>query len=253
MAGTHIRFKHFTGCLIAGGFIFSHAVLAHTGHWFLNINSGLGASKIGQDNTLTLYTSSSPIQTNTYTANNSYRFAGSLGIGGGYRFNLPRNMQFLLGASASYVGGTSEGVVHPMTNIGANFDTLNYHYDANSYMLMVEPSVIFHTVSNWQPFVGIGLGVSWNELSNYYETAPAGSTATPGPLAFGNQTTRSFAYAPSVGVVHPLNNHTSIELAYRYINAGNAHLNTLSNQETSQRIQSGDISTHLVTFGLLFS
>lgn len=254
MSGTRTRFKHVCGYLLAGGgIILSHSVFANTGNWFLNINSGLGTSEIGSNSTLTLYNTSSPVQTNTYTPNKAYRFAGSLGVGGGYRFHLPRNMQFLLGASASWVGGTSEGVVHPMVNVASDFDTLNYHYDADSYILMLEPSIVCNTASNWQPFVGFGMGVSWNELSHYYETVPSGSTATPGPLAFRHRITTAFAYAPSVGVIHPLNKNTSIELSYRYINVGNAHLNTLENQETAQRIQSGDIGTHLFTFGLIFS
>ncbi len=242
---------HYLLCLSL--FLFSHAAVS--GNWFGSVNLGGGVSRIGQTETLTLFTSSSPGITDTYEANGNNRSAGLLGIGGGYRFNSIQNLQFALGVSASYLAYSTVdgGIVHPLVNVAPDFDTLNYHYDVESYLFMVEPTLLFPCQFGWRPFISIGLGVALNRLFNYTESTPPGSTAGPSMFPFRDHTTTRFAYTPRIGIEHALSDHTLIQVGYQYIHAGDAALGTAANQETNQHITSGQLNTHLVAINLLFS
>ncbi len=227
---------------------------AFADHWYGSFDIGGGVSSIGEDNTLTLFTSSSPIETNRYSVDRKYQATALIGAGGGYRFDVMPQLELALGASASYVTyDTVNGTVHPLVNIAPNFDVMSFSYDAESYLLLFEPTLIYSIECPWRLFLKPSVGVSWNKLYNYSETRVPGSTTVPGPVSFRSKTQTSFAYAPSIGVEYAINPHSSVQIGYQYLNAGDASLGKLPNQETNQHINAGTLSAHLVVVNLLFT
>jgi len=227
---------------------------AFAGYWYGSFDIGAGVSEVGKNNTLTLFTSSSPIETNSYIVNRKYRATGLLtGVGGGYRFDVIPKMELALGASASYLSYDSvDGTVHPLVNIAPDFDVMNFNIDAESYLLLFEPAFIFPIECSWRFFLKPSVGVAWNKLS-YDEYRTPGSTTVPGPFSFRSRTQTSFAYAPSIGLEYAINAHSSAQIGYQYINAGNVTLGTMQNQETNQHIDAGTLSAHLVIVNILFT
>jgi hypothetical protein len=230
---------------------------AFSGDWYGGLIAGGGVSRVGQDNTLTLFTSTSPIKTDSFIVDPVYKSAGLFGITAGYRFCenycVQPSMRPAIGISALYLTDAKvKGVLHPLVNVAPDFDTLNFTYHHKSFILMLTPQIIFQPRLNWHPFVALGLGVSWNKLSDYEESSPIGSTATPSPNFFGSHTTASFAYAPSIGIEHFLNEHTMGRIEFQYLNVGNAHFSKLVDQETNQHYKAGQRRAYLAVFSLLF-
>jgi opacity protein-like surface antigen len=247
-----VSFTHIQSIIFLCFCFFSHTAFA--GYWYGSVDLGGGVSSIGEDNTITLFTSSSPTETNRYSVDQKYQATALIGLAGGYRFDVMPKMELALGASASYLTyATVNGTVHPLVNLAPDFDVMSFSYDAESYVLLFEPTLIYSLECPWRLFLKPSVGVAWNKLLNYTESRIPGSTTVPGPFSFRSHTQTSFAYAPSIGIEYAMTPHSSVQVGYQYFNAGDASLGTLPNQETNQQINAGTLSAHLVVVNLMFT
>ena len=181
------------------------AQTASANHWYANLDAGIGATSIGQSQTLREFNTPAPGVTDTYSVNKQSNAAGMLAVGGGYQFAFPSNWLLNLGGELQYITNNSiEGTVHPLVNVAPNFDTLNFSYNVDSVLVMAKPTLIYVTSGSWYPYVTLGLGLSWNSASNYHETTPVGSTAAPGLFPYRDGTQCRFAFEPGIGVQHSL-------------------------------------------------
>ncbi len=195
----------------------------------------------------------SPFVTNEYDADNDLEVGplGGIGIGHTWLFN-PQVAGFFSLAGYYVNFDKVEGTEHPFVNAGSDFDTLSYQFRAESFAMLAEGRV-FYTPHALQPFVLVGLGVSWNELYKYSEApSSAASTAEPVPNAFGDHTEASFAYEVGVGVQYNSGcgfsctdpaNAWKVLLDYRYMNLGKAQLGGFPNSSLNNSIKVSDLAT----------
>ena len=193
---------------------------------------------------------------NTYDTNTATNVNGMAGLTYGRVFHLKHDLAITIGPSLYYSNMDQvNGTEHPFSNAG-NFDTLNYHYSADSWSLMAESKLVYEKYQ-WQPFITGGIGPSWNRLSSYGEVPTDSSgSATANPSVFKNNTQAQFAYDVGFGVQrifyrdakHNVSYRAS--LAYRYFNFGSGQLSPASISTTGQAIKVSTLDTNAILFGV---
>lgn len=198
--------------------------------------------------------------TNGYDADQETSTAPLAGIGLGHTFVDVFQQPFSIAVGlAGYIINYDEieGVEAPFVNGGGPFDTLNYQFSAESYIAMLESRFIY-TRYTWNPFLLVGIGVSWNHLYDFEDTAtnPNGS-ATPSPASqFDSDTQAAFAYELGVGVQHTLFEdkklkiNWSVALAYRYLSMGEGELDESPLQTADQHLKVDNLHTNAVLLTL---
>lgn len=94
---------------------------------------------------------------------------------------LSNEAKVYFGAEASYLHNDNlSGNIHPATNLAPNIDTLRYHFRLDSAALLVNAKVVKENMlKTWGGYLKVGLGGSYNHLSNYHATIPPGSGTVP--------------------------------------------------------------------------
>ena len=80
-------------------------------------------------------------------------------------------------------------------------------------------------MDNWylRGFVGAGIGASYNTIHDFKDTCSIVSVCTGGSVATGKDNSKwNFAWALHAGVAYKVTNAFAVELAYRYVNLGDA-------------------------------
>ena len=224
----------------------------------ITLSGGLTISSLSNGNQ-SVVIDSDPIfgTTNTYNTQKSTQVSGMGGIAYSRLFHFKHDMSVTIGPALYYTNMDEvSGIEHPSTNYAPDYDTLNYHYSADSVSLMAESRAIYEKY-NWQPFATVGIGPSWNRLYDYSEvpTDPNGS-ALAAPAVFRNNTSAQFAYEAGVGIqrLFPANEKHRIAyrlaLSYRYFNFGSGELKAASTQTTNQALKVNTLDTQAVLLSL---
>ncbi|STX28824.1 Uncharacterised protein [Legionella beliardensis] len=174
--------------------------------------------------------------TNNYHTSRESHWQGFWGGGFNQTFSgFLNNVSLSLGlAGYSLSLGKVQGIEYPFVNEGL-FDTLNYRFQVENKLLLVESYLAYSAWNNWQPFLLAGIGKAWNHLYNYqeYPTHPASSAATS--QLFNDNKHQDFSYELGLGLQYHLladksrKMNYSASLGYRYFNLGEGKLG-LSNQ-----------------------
>lgn len=194
--------------------------------------------------------------TNTYVSNTHSSWGELMGVGLGTIYPLSHHIHLILGPAAYFIDlGRGKGLEHPFSNAG-NFDTLDYRFFAQSYLLLLESRFIY-TATQWQPFIVAGAGVAWNQLYDYEEEATdPGSSAAPALAVFRHHTMSNFAYELGFGVNHPLfvDKKRGIlygaALEYRHFNVGAGKLSPSLIETTNQTLQVGTFRVNSILLSL---
>lgn len=102
----------------------------------------------------------------------------------------------------------------------ASNDTYNYRYQTQSQQLLAESKLYWIAKENIQPFLMLGIGVSFNKTSNYQTSVPPFLEFTP---EFSNHTQTNFTYAVGPGIDINLSKSFQIGVAYRFTDLGSAN------------------------------
>jgi opacity protein-like surface antigen len=148
--------------------------------------------------------------------------AGSFDLGVGYRFNNWLRAD-ITGEYRSK--STLRGSVYgKFTAFGGTFsDVDNYSANVSSLVFLANAYVDLGTWWCITPFIGAGIGTSYNHLSSFRDdglTTFNGLTAGTQFAANGDKT--NFAWAAHAGLAYHVNQNFTIELAYRYLDMGTA-------------------------------
>lgn len=186
--------------------------------------------------------------TNHYKSD-SYN-AGSylLGFGVSKHYKtLSNGMKVYIGAELSYLQNDNlGGNIRPATNLAPNIDPLRYHFRLDSAAVLVNAKIVKENVfKSWGGYLKLGLGGSYNHLSNYHETIVPGSGTSPMLAPFASNNNFDVAFSAGFGVSKELKKG-KIEVGYRYLNNGRGRLGTTPVQTTSQTIKTGMIGSHMV-------
>jgi opacity protein-like surface antigen len=145
-----------------------------------------------------------------------------IGIGVGYQWNSWLRTD----VTAEYRTSTKGKAIGSYTEFcpgGRCFDV--YDFDHQSSVFLVNAYVDLGTWWCLTPFVGVGVGGARHNISSIHDVGfvADGTTGFGLPeLGKDDHTTWDFAWALHAGVGYNVSNNLKFELAYRYLNMGNA-------------------------------
>jgi opacity protein-like surface antigen len=129
-----------------------------------------------------------------------------LGAGVGYRFDPNLRGDVTLGYRGYYkLRGVDAGV--PATSFSA---------DVKSWLGLLNGYYDFPVGGSWMPYLGAGIGFARNKVDSVTGTGGGITASVPG----GTKT--EFAWALMAGVSYPLNAGMTLDIGYRYLDAGRA-------------------------------
>src|SRR3954466_9854116 len=169
----------------------------------------------------------------------------TFGLGVGYQWNNWLRTDI----TGEYRGKTSFhgfDIVRAPGFIGTD----EYHGNKSEWLALANVYVDLGTWWCVTPFIGAGIGVSYNTISNFMDI----NTATNG-VAYGATASKTnFAWAVHAGLSYKVNSQLSLEFAYRYVNLGDAlsgDLVTYTGTNTVYNpMEFRQISSHDLKFGV---
>ncbi|HXW26881.1 MAG TPA: outer membrane beta-barrel protein [Xanthobacteraceae bacterium] len=191
------------------------------GGWYLRGDIGFSAENGGN-----FYeTGLNPTPTSVENAASGFETGGIFRLGVGYQFN-------------SWIRADVTGEYRTPAS-WSSFDITNSNGTLIPEHVTLEKSEIvalanvYLDLGTWwcvTPFIGAGAGFAGVNLSNFQETAPftfnANQNPNPNPIMANNfaggNTQWNFAWALHAGLAYKVTPTFSVELAYRYLNLGNA-------------------------------
>ena len=165
------------------------------------------------------------------------------GIGIGYNFNewLRFDMTGEYRSSANFHG--SQIITSPGGTI-----TDEYYARKKEWLFLLNGYVDLGTWQGFTPFVGAGVGFSHNTIASFQDIC----TPCPGGgVAFAEDTSKwNFAWALHAGLAYKVTKNFTVELAYRYVNLGNArvgrhlHLSRHEQHREPDELREADVARH---------
>jgi opacity protein-like surface antigen len=134
----------------------------------------------------------------------------------------------------------------------------DFHGSKSEFTALANAYLDLGTWYHLTPFVGAGVGVSYNRIHDFYDMCAAGGCAGQiTAVADGTGTKLSFAWAVHAGLSYQVTPCLSIELAYRYINLGDAQSGYFHNVNPAFSIAPGpfqfkDLTSHDLKLGVRF-
>jgi opacity protein-like surface antigen len=167
--------------------------------------------------------------TNIQDVNNSVQniglgFDGAplFGLGVGYYFNDWLRFD----ATGEY---RSRANFHGTQVITSGFGTITDEYTASKseWLFLLNGYVDLGTWSGFTPFIGAGVGTARNTISSFQDIC----TVCPGGgVAFGDTISKwNFAWALHAGLAYKVTRNFTLDLAYRYVDLGDAASGDLYN------------------------
>ena len=137
------------------------------------------------------------------------------GLGLGYQFN-----NWLRADVTGEYRGKSNFHGYDIVYAGGNTYTDEYRGSKSEWLVLANVYADLGTWGAFTPFVGVGIGGSWNTISNFMDIC---TTCPGGGVAHGVSASKAnFAWAAHAGVAYKVTNNVTIEFAYRYVDLGDA-------------------------------
>ncbi len=180
-----------------------------------------------------------------YTVNNWLRFD----VTGEYR-------------GAANFHGLDVGLLPVCTGVAPCFADDRYTGSKSEWTFLLTGYVDLGTWWNITPFIGAGVGFSRNTISNFGDISvclDSSSCATSGGSdAFGGTASKwNFAWALHAGLAYQVYRNVTLELAYRYIDLGNAESGNLIAFDGTNNIvnpmEFHHLTSHDVKLGVRFN
>jgi len=186
------------------------------GRWYLRGDIGMSNQQVGSLYNV-LY--DAPGIFNVQNVGLSFGSAPIYGVGLGYQFNHWLRMD----ATIEYRGKAQfQGL--DIVNYGQGVD--EYHAYKSEWVGLFNVYADLGTWWNITPFIGVGVGGSYNRISSFIDVNTPNLGVAYAPTA----SKWNFAWAAYAGFAYHVTHNFTVELAYRYIDLGNA--------------QSGDLVTY---------
>jgi len=163
-------------------------------------------------------------------------------LNGSYRYNAHDYVTNPGFYSATVPTVQVDGTVADQTMLRSGVVLLNAYYDIGQY-------------GSFKPYVGLGLGFSYNEIERQNRTTESVCTLGTGACtqrAYGNSSkdqSVTLAVATMVGLTYDISKSTKVDLNYRYLYTGAVEGNLEVNGRNSS-VRFGDQSEHQIRAGL---
>lgn len=102
-----------------------------------------------------------------------------------------------------------------------------------------------YPLGEWSPYLTAGAGVSRNKTGTL--------TRSPTALTIPGKTTTEFAWQAGAGVGYALSPNWSLDLGYRYVDAGQFKTGDTASDGTSGNTVNGDLRSHVAMLGIRYS
>jgi opacity protein-like surface antigen len=186
--------------------------------WYLRGDIGMSNQRVDS-----LFNVLYDTATSVRTVQKDFDAAPIFGLGLGYQFN-----RWLRADVTGEYRGNANFHGFDIVEAGGTF-TDEYRASKSEWLVLANIYADLGTWYAFTPFVGVGIGGSYNRISNFLDVC----TVCPGGgVAFGDTASQwNFAWALHAGIAYRVTPAVSIEFAYRYVSLGDA--------------LSGDLQTYL--------
>jgi hypothetical protein len=154
-------------------------------------------------------------------------------------FLLQAGFDYTQAASLSADGTLIQGADSHSQN------TYSYHYSVLTRQLLAEGKLLLNSFNPIHPYILAGLGVAINKASDYYISAPVGTTFT---RLYQNNTATSFTYSLGAGVDVDITNNVRFGVGYRFSDLGTVQLGqaTINNTTVSGTLAQSSLYTNAI-------
>ena len=176
--------------------------------WYLRGDIGMSNQKLGS-----LFNALYDTVDNVNTVHKDFDSAPFFGLGIGYQFNNWLRVD----VTSEYRGKASFHGYDIVTSGGVTFPH-EYRGISSGWLTLANVYADLGTWSGFTPFVGFGIGGSYNIISSFLDVCTSCLSVAHG----GTASKFNFAWAIHAGIGYRLTNNVIMELAYRYVDLGNA-------------------------------
>ena len=149
--------------------------------------------------------------------------------GVGYRFNRHFRMDLTTGYAGSYELDDRDGAGN------------GWKADIDAWSTFVNLYAEY-PVGEWSPYLTAGAGMSRNRTGTL--------TRSPTPLTIPGKTTTEFAWQAGAGVGYSLSPNWSLDLGYRYVDAGEFRSGETASDGSTGNTVRGDLRSHVALLGI---
>jgi len=193
------------------------------------------------------YTTASSVQ----TVQKDFDSAPLFGLGFGYQWNTWLRTD----VTGEYRGKAN---FHGLDIVKTSTNTMltdQYTGSKSEWLVLANIYADLGTWYSFTPFIGAGIGASYNTISNFTDTCATVSGCPGGSVATGATASKwNFAWAVHAGVSYKVNSQLSLEFAYRYVDLGNAMSGDLMTFQGTNNVYNPmefrRITSHDVKFGV---
>jgi opacity protein-like surface antigen len=220
------------------------APVAEASGWYLRGDIGMTNQQVKKlDNELF------PGTANLVIHDKNFEGGMLFGVGVGYKVNN----WFRFDVTGEYRGETGFHGFDTWTDPGGLPRFNNYSAKKSEWLVMANAYLDLGTWWCITPFIGAGVGWSYNTIHSFRDTG-VGELGGP-TMAFAHAASKSnFAWALHAGLSYEVTKSFSVELAYRYLNLGDAVSGDIIGFDGTNLINNPmhfkDITSHDVKFGV---
>jgi len=202
------------------------------GGWYLRGDIGFSNQKLGS---LFSQQYNTPGLSSVQNVDRGFDSAPFFGLGVGYAVN--RWLRF--DVTGEYRGAANFHGLDIGTLSGGSFSVDRYTASKSELTFLFNGYVDLGTWYNITPFVGAGIGMSRNTISNFGDFSTCiNSVSCAGnggsDASFGTASKWNFAWALHAGLAYNVTRNFTVELSYRYLDLGNATTSDGVNFDGSQ-------------------
>lgn len=173
------------------------------------------------------------------------------GVGVGYQFNN----WFRADVTGQYRGRANFHGSNPLIFSPTSFQSDNYTGSKSEALFMINAYADLGTWWCVTPFVGFGVGTSYNMISGFRDDniQVNGGVTNASVATFADRGTWNFAWAAHAGLGYKVSPSLTLELAYSYVSLGSARpgaYTLLNGSSGPSTIMMKDITSHDVKFGV---
>lgn len=144
-----------------------------------------------------------------------------ISLSGGYVWSKPSTwLPFIhLGLEYSYFLSTrAKGLIEDYSE--KTEIHYNYQYNVKNQLVYLRGKINLVRWQNWMPYLSVGLGNSWNRLSDHSEQAITQIDSSHKDPRFPNKTTTHFSYSLGIGIDYMFTKQLWGNLGYRFDQIG---------------------------------
>lgn len=198
------------------------APVAEFGGWYLRGDIGFSNQQVKNLNNA-LY----PTAQSVTAVGLGFDSSSIFGLGVGYKYNSWLRFD----ATGEYRGKSNCHGIDIVRSGGQTYVD-DYNCSKSEWVAMANAYIDLGTWWHITPFIGAGVGAARNTIHSFVDTCTIPGVCTGGSVATGATASKwNFAWAAHAGLAYEVTPNFTVELAYRYIDLGDA--------------QSGDLVTYL--------